>query len=61
MLPHYGGLIGVYMWEKEMERLERYKDRPWELQSRESSSNPWLVWLFVGLGIMVGLMFFSVF
>ena len=61
MRPRYGGLICEYLWEKEMERLERYKGRPWELQNRESSANPLLVLLFVGLGIMGGLMFFSLF
>ncbi len=61
MLPRYGGLIGEYLWEKEMARLERYKDRPWELQSKESDGNPGFVLLFMALSILGGLMFFSLF
>ena len=61
MVPRYRGLVGEYLWEKEMERLERYKDRPWELQSKESDGNPGFVLLFVALGTMGGLMFFSLF
>ena len=32
-----------------MERLERYKDRPWELQSREAAGNPFLALLIVSI------------
>ncbi len=31
MIPRFRGRVGEYMWEKEQERLKRYKDRPWEL------------------------------
>ncbi len=61
MLPRYGGLIGEYIWEKEMERLEQYKDRPWELQSKELNGGPLFVLLFIPLSTMAGLMFFSLF
>ncbi len=61
MLPRYGGLIGEYIWEKEMERLERYKDRPWELQNREAAGSPLSVLLFVGVTMVAGLMVFSLF
>ncbi len=61
MIPRFGGRVGEYMWEKEQERLKRYKDRPWELQSRESQGNPLLIFLFIGLGILAGLLLFSFF
>ena len=61
MIPRYRGLVGEYLWEKEMERLERFKDRPWELQSKESRGDPLFVLLFVVVGIMAGLMIFSLF
>ena len=34
MISRYRGRVGEYLWEKEMQRLERYKDRPWELESK---------------------------
>ncbi len=61
MPPRYRGLVGEYLWEKEMERLERYKDRPWELQSRESAGNPFLFLLIVSVATAVGLVAFSLF
>ncbi len=61
MIPRYRGLVGEYLWEKEMERLERFKDRPWELQSKEQSGDPLFVLLFVVVGVLAGLMFFSLF
>jgi len=61
MPPRYVGLAGEYMWEKEMERLERYKDRPWELQSREAAGSPLLVLLFIGAAMVAGIMAFSLF
>ena len=59
MIPRYRGLVGEYLWEKEMERLERFKDRPWELQSKESGGDPVFVLLFIVVGIIAGLMIFS--
>ena len=61
MLWRYRGRLGEYMWEKEKERLERYKDRPWELQSRESPGNEFLALVLVCLGILGGLLVFSLF
>ncbi len=61
MLPRYRGLAGEYIWDKEMERLERYKDRPWELQSREPPVSPLFVLLFIGAAMVAGLMVFSLF
>ena len=40
MNPRFRGRIGEYLWEKEQERLKRYKDRPWELRSKEPRDNP---------------------
>ncbi len=60
MLSQFGGKVGEYMWEKEMERLERYKDRPWELQSKEPAGSPLLLLLFVVV-TMAGLMFLALF
>ncbi len=59
MPPRFGGLAGEYTWDKEMERLERYKDRPWELQSREGAGNPIFVSLFVVVAMVAGLLVFS--
>ncbi len=61
MIPRFGGRIGEYMWEKEQERLKRYKDRPWELQSRESQGNPLLVLLFICMAILAVIFLFSFF
>ena len=40
MISRYRGKVGEYLWEKERERWEKYKDRPWELQSRNQTANP---------------------
>ena len=61
MIPRFGGRVGEYMWEKEQERLKRYKDRPWELQSRESQGSPLLVLLFISLGLLAGIFLLSFF
>ncbi len=61
MFWRYRGRVGEYMWEKEQERLKRYKDRPWELQSRESSGDPFFVLLFISLGLLAGIFLFSLF
>ena len=61
MIPRYPGRVGEYMWRKELERLDRYQDRPWELQSRQSGANPLFAFLFIGLGILAGLFLFSLF
>ena len=61
MFWRYRGLVGEYMREKEQERLARYKDRPWELQSKESRGNPLFAFLFICLAILAGLLLFSLF
>ncbi len=61
MFPRFGGKVGEYLWELERERLKRYKDRPWELQSRASRGNPLLVLLFISLGIVAIIFLFSLF
>lgn len=61
MLWRYRGRLGEYMWEKEKARLERYKDRPWESQSSESPGDALLTLVFVCLGILGGMLVFSLF
>ncbi len=61
MIPRFRGRVGEYMWEKEQERLKRYKDRPWELQSRESQGDPLLLLVIICLGILAGIFLFSFF
>ena len=61
MFWRHPGRVGEYMWEKEQERLKRFNDRPWELQSNESRGNPLLTFLFICLGILAGLLLFSLF
>ena len=61
MLPRHGGKLGEYLWEKEMERLERYKDRPWELQSREDAGGPLFTLLFVIVVMVAGIIVLSLF
>jgi hypothetical protein len=61
MLPRHGGKLGEYLWDKEMERLERYKDRPWELQSREAAGGPLFTLLFVVVLIVAWIIVLSVF
>ncbi len=61
MPPRYRGLVGEYLWEKEMERLERYKDRPWELQSREAAGGPLFTLIFVVVVIVAWITVLSLF
>ena len=61
MLPRQGGMVGEYLWEKEMERLDSYKDRPWELQSREVAAHPMLVLIIFNVTIVAALLAFSLF
>ncbi len=61
MMWRYRGRAGEYIWEKEKELLERYKDRPWELQSKTSAGNAFFTLVFVFLGILAGLLLFSLF
>ncbi len=55
MFPRLGGMVGEYLWEKEKERLDNYKDRPWELQSREAAAHPLLVLIFFNVALVAGL------
>ncbi len=52
MRLRFRGPAGEYLWEKEMERLERYKDRPWELQSRDAAAHPLLVLIIFNVAIV---------
>ena len=61
MMPRYRGRAGEYLWEKEMERLERYKDRPWELESQQPRGDRLFVLLIIGLGLLAGLLLLSFF
>ncbi len=61
MLPRHGGKLGEYLWAKEMERLERYKDRPWELQSREVAGGPLFILLFAVVVMVGGILVLSLF
>ena len=61
MIWRYRGRVGEYMWEKEQERLKRYKDRPWELRSKESQGDPLIVLFFICMGLLAGIFLFSLF
>ncbi len=61
MMWRYRGRVGEYLREMEKERLERYKDRPWELQSKVSTGNAFFVLVFVCLAIVGGLLVVSLF
>ncbi|HEU0021160.1 MAG TPA: hypothetical protein VFR55_05720 [Dehalococcoidia bacterium] len=55
MISRYRGRVGEYMWEKEMERLQRYNDRPWERQSKDTNGGAFLAMMFV-LAVALGVM-----
>ena len=61
MLSRFGGKVGEYLWDKEMERLEGYKDRPWELQSREAAGGPFFTLLFAVVVMVGGILVLSLF
>jgi hypothetical protein len=61
MVSRYRGMLGDYMWQKDMQRLERYKDRPWELQSRSQIGSELFVLAVVCIGGMAGLLLLSLF
>jgi hypothetical protein len=61
VLSRYRGQVGEYLRQKEQERLDRYKDRPWELQSKDSNSSAFLTMISV-LAVALGAMaLFSLF
>lgn len=59
MVSRYRGRLGEYMWQKDMERLERYKDRPWELQSKSQTGGELFVLGLVLVGGLIGLLLLS--
>ncbi|HZA25227.1 MAG TPA: hypothetical protein VFA32_21970 [Dehalococcoidia bacterium] len=61
MISRYRGKLGEYLWQKEMQRLERYKDRPWELQSRSQTGSELFVLTAVCVGGLTGLLLLSLF
>ena len=61
MMRRYPGPAGEYLWDKEMQRLERYKDQPWELERQESRGKRLLVQLLIGQGMLAGLLLLSFF
>jgi hypothetical protein len=48
VISRYRGKLGEYLWQKDMQRVERYKDRPWELQSRSQTGGE-----FFALGVVI--------
>jgi hypothetical protein len=61
MVSRYRGRLGEYMWQIDMQRLERYKDRPWELQSRSQRGSELFVVAVVCIGGLAGLLLLSLF
>ena len=61
MIPRYRGRLGEYMWEKEVERLERYKDRPWELQSKAQTGGEVIALVIVCVCSLIVLLLLSLF
>ena len=61
MLPSYRGRAGEYLWEKEMQRLDRYKDRPWELERRQSTGVYLAVLAIIFFGTVSSLLLWSLF
>ena len=55
MLSRYRGRVGHYLWEMDQQRLRRYKDRPWELQSKDTNGSAFPAMMFV-LTVAVGAM-----
>ncbi len=54
MIPRGRGKVDEYIWEKEMQRLDRYKDRPWELQNSSQLRSSFIATL-VALICVVGI------
>ncbi len=61
MVSRYRGMLGEYMWQKDMQRLERYKDHPWELQSSSQLGSELFALAVVGIGGLAGLLLLSLF
>lgn len=47
MLSRYRGRVGHYLWQMDRQRLRRYKDRPWELQSKDTNGSAFLAMIFL--------------
>jgi hypothetical protein len=61
VLSRYRGQVGEYLRQKEQERLDRYKDRPWELQSKDSNSSAFLTMISVLAAALGAMALFSLF
>jgi len=61
MLSRYQGMLSEYMWQKDLQCLERYKDRPCELQSRSQLGSELIVLAVVCIGSLAGLLLLSLF
>jgi 4-hydroxybenzoate polyprenyltransferase len=61
MVSRYRGLAGEYMWEKEKQlqqrRIDRYQDRPWELQSGGFNIRELILTLSLCTAALLGLLF----
>lgn len=55
MLSRYSGRVGHYLWQMDRQRLRRYKERPWELQSKDTNGSAFLATMFV-LAVAFGAM-----
>lgn len=61
MFSRYRGQVGDYLRQKEQERLDRYKDRPWELQSKDTNGSAFLAMMSVLAVALGAMMLFSLF
>jgi hypothetical protein len=61
VLSRYRGQVGEYLRQKEQERLDRYKDRPWELQSKDSNGSAFLTMISVLAAALGAMALFSLF
>ena len=61
MISRYQGMLGEYMWQKDMQCLERYKGRPWELQNRSQLGSELFVLTVMCIGGLAGLLLLSLF
>jgi hypothetical protein len=61
VISRYRGRVGEYLKQKEEERLDRYKDRPWELQSKDPNGGAFLAMISVLAVAMGAMTLFSLF
>ena len=61
MLPRYRGPAGEYMWEKErrlqQDQLDRYRERPWEFQTRGVNIRGLIITSSLSAAVLVGLLY----